>query len=233
MHTATAWSIYTYTPTDANLFAAAYAYSIWYADQLAARRPIVGGRRRGAVLVHVGVGLNRVVLRQVHLILPEDLAEGEPVCRRVAPAGQPRLVVLEDLEHVRVPDLQRDTRGFCHLNRMQHRQFRNERWTEVRRSTYGEFSDLDWLREGRENSGRLVHWQDEGDTRRWFAIAVFPIISFRYGEQLVERQAAFLGLWNDPMKVQFLHPSIDTSHWAFSHFEYFHPRNIANKKGWK
>jgi len=80
----------------------------------------------------------------------------------------------------------------------------------VRRSTYGEFSDLDWLREGSENSGRLVHWQNEGNTRRWFAIAVFPIISFRYGEQLVERQASSLGLCNDPMKVQFLHPSIDT-----------------------
>jgi hypothetical protein len=72
----------------------------------AARRPAVGGRRRRAVLVHVGIGLDRVVLRQVHLVLPQDLAEGEPVVRRrVAPPRQPRLVVLEDLQHVRVPDL--------------------------------------------------------------------------------------------------------------------------------
>jgi hypothetical protein len=71
----------------------------------AARRASIDGRRGGAVFVHVGVGLNRVVLRQCHLVLAEDLAERELVSRGVAPARQPRLVVFKDLQHVRVPDL--------------------------------------------------------------------------------------------------------------------------------
>ncbi|KAG8092644.1 hypothetical protein GUJ93_ZPchr0012g21770 [Zizania palustris] len=39
---------------------------------------MLGGRQGGAVLVHVGVGLDHVELRQQHLVLvlAEDLAEG-------------------------------------------------------------------------------------------------------------------------------------------------------------
>lgn len=73
--------------------------------------------------------------------------------------------------------------------------------------THGELGDLDGLRVGSEDSGRLVHGQDEGDARRGLAVAVLPVVSLRYGEQLVEGQAPSLGLPNDPMEVQFLHPS--------------------------
>jgi hypothetical protein len=75
-------------------------------------------------------------------------------------------------------------------------------------TTYGEFCDLDRVREGSKHSSSLVHRKDEGDACCRFAIAVFPIILLGDGEQLVERHAPFLGLSNDPAKIQFLPTSI-------------------------